>query len=186
MAPSREAVAQNNRSAEPGNSPPASNQAFVGVLVAAAMLAAVMLLMVLAVGRPQIEPTRPSMERPSRATTPDAYAASVRIERFSSAHRTIAGGIREVSIDGIVKNAGDKEVASADLRCHFQTHSGEERHLELPLVVDSMLEDMDGGPLQPRSTRTFGVRFGRFPDDLDPSPLGLEVANVRFSDEIDF
>jgi hypothetical protein len=49
-----------------------------------------------------------------------------------------------------------------------------------------MLEDMDGGPLQPRSTRTFGVRFGRFPDDLDPSPLGLEVANVRFSDEIDF
>ncbi|GAB4352171.1 MAG: hypothetical protein Kow0099_36380 [Candidatus Abyssubacteria bacterium] len=145
-----------------------------------------MLLMVLAVGRQRTGSSHALEERASAVLSPDDDAASVRVGRFFAAHRTLAGGCRELRIDGLVRNTGDRAVASADLRCYFKTDSGEQRYMEVPLIVESRLDEVsDGGPLGPRSARPFGVRFGRFPDDLDPSPLKLEVVNVRFTGGID-
>ncbi len=94
--------------------------------------------------------------------------------------RTLVTGVRELEIRGYVRNDGKQAVKSADLRCHFQTYSGAEKIYELPLVVDSHLDEVGDGPLMSMERREFGVRIGEFPDTVDPEITKIEVINARF------
>jgi hypothetical protein len=157
--------------------PPERTKPFIAVVIAVAAFATAMLLMLLAVGR------RPAAVTPNSGTgsgnvAPAEHAREVSIESYVQNVRANAAGARELEIKGYVKNAGKMAVNSADLKCYFRTHSGGEASLEIPLVIDSRLDDLDGGPLMPLSGREFHVRAGEFPDGLEPEMLRLEVVNV--------
>lgn len=154
--------------------PPERTKPFVAIVIAAAALATVMFLMLLAVGR------RPAAnsDRESGDAAPAEYAREVSIESYVQNVRSNVAGGHELEIEGYVRNGGKMVVNSADLKCYFRTHSGGEVSLEIPLVIDSRLDDLGGEPLMPLSGREFHVRVGEFPDDLEPEILRLEVVNA--------
>jgi len=51
--------------------------------------------------------------------------------------------------------------------------------MDLPLVVNTRIDDVGDGPLKPFSVRNFRVRIGEFPDELAPEILQVEVVNVQ-------
>lgn len=138
----------------------------------------VMLLMLLAVRRasPAGRASSPSQSEYSRG----GQAPGVVVERVVHSVRTIAGH-RELAVEGYVENRGRKPVTSAELRCHFRTHAGKETFLEVPLIVESRLDELEGEPLMAHSSRKFRVRVGDFPDVLQPSVVSVEVVNIGVS-----
>ncbi len=157
--------------------PVETTRPFMAVVIAAVAFATVMFLMLLAVGRRPAAVTSNSGTE-SGNVAPADYAQEISIESHVENVRANVAGGRELEIKGYVKNEGKMAVSSADLKCYFRTHSGGEASLEIPLVVDSRLDDLDGGPLMPLSGREFHVRAGEFPDSFEPEVLRLEVVNV--------
>lgn len=105
---------------------------------------------------------------------------NVRVERLTQRYRTNAAGIPELEIRGIIRNTGSARVRSADLKCRLRTMTGEETFIEIPIIIPTNLNDLDGGPLNPFSSRKFGVRIGNFPNRFRPEVLGMELVNVSF------
>lgn len=157
--------------------PPETTKPFVAIVIAAAAFAIVMLLMLLAVGR-RPAAVIPNSGMASGDVPPAKYARKLSIESHVHNVRANPAGGRELEIEGYVKNAGNMAVSSADLKCYFRTDSGGEASLEVPLIIDSRLDDLNGGPLMPLSGREFHVRVGEFPDNLEPQMSRLEVVNV--------
>jgi len=161
---------------------PAAKQPFVGILVAAAVLITVMVLMLLAVRQSASVGGRDSRTQPlgrSEGVSPGHYARHIVVERFVIDLRTSVAGTRGLEIRGYVRNTGRLPVSSADLKCFFRTKTGSETAIELPLVIDSALEEVSEGPLMPLSRREFGLRIGEFPYDLEPEIMRMEPVNVR-------
>jgi len=161
-------------------------QTFVAVLVASAVLIVVMLLMLLAVrhSRPRVvadsnarpyEPDGVSLQRDGRHMVIDHFAAEL---------RTSVAGTRGLAIRGYVRNTGKLPVGSADLKCFFRAKTGAETSIELPLIIDSRLDEVSDGPLMPFSGREFGLRIGEFPLDLEPEIVRTEPVNVRLLTEL--
>ncbi|MBI5115999.1 hypothetical protein HZA56_05955 [Candidatus Poribacteria bacterium] len=157
-------------------------QPFLVIIVAAVAFIIVMSLMLLAVRRSPSEVAgnlvAQSEEPPEEEE--QANVANVVAEDLLPSLRTTATGIRELEIRGYVNNRGKLAVRSADLRCYFRTRSGGEASFDFPLIVDSRLEEVGGGPLMPLTRKEFGVRMGEFPDTVEPEIIRTETTNVRF------
>jgi hypothetical protein len=67
------------------------------------------------------------------------------------------------------------------MRCRFRDYRGENTFLEIPIISPTQLNDLDAGPLEAFSARTFEVRIAHFPAVLQPEILGTELVNVKFS-----
>ena len=157
-------------------------QSFIGIMVAAVVLVTVMVLMLLAVrqSRPAVlaRSDSRSYERPE-SISPLQYGRNIVIERFATDLRTSVAGTRGLEVRGYVKNTGKLTVGSADLKCYFRTKSGKETSIELPLVIESALDEVGDGPLMPLSGREFGLRIAEFPLDLEPEIVRMEPVNMR-------
>jgi hypothetical protein len=163
-------------------SPTKMKQPFVVIIIAAAAFTTVMCLMLLAVRRPPSEVAGNPAAQPQEPAEgeDDADVANVVVEDLLPSLRTTAIGVRELEIRGYVKNGGKLAIRSADLRCYFRTRSGADVSLDFPLIIDSRLEEVSGGPLAPSTRKEFGVRMGEFPDTIEHQIVRTEVTNVRF------
>jgi hypothetical protein len=161
-------------------------QSFVGILVAAAVLITVMLLMLLAVrhSRPTVSANSDARPYESESVSPRLYGRHMVIDHFAAELRTSVAGTRGLAIRGYVRNTGKLAVGSADLKCVFRTKTGTETSIELPLIIDSKLDEVSDGPLMPLSGREFGLRIGEFPLDLEPEIVRMEPVNVRVLTEL--
>lgn len=159
---------------------PAARQVMVAAAAGAAVLTIVMLLMLLAVRQGSPTNAIKPVSHPKNIA-PEAYKRYILVNNYAAREGPGAPGAREILIEGYVENAGALTVASADLRCFFPIHSGGQRAIDLPLVVDTRLDEVGDGPLAPYSTRDFSVRIGEFPDGLAPEILRVEVVKVRLS-----
>ena len=182
MQETNESAERSESSAEMEVASPPKRYSFVGAVVAAAVLVIVMILMLLAVwqSRPATvgKSNALSYNRSERGSS-QHYQSHIVIERFESDLRTNVAGTRGLQIKGYVKNTGELAVHSADLKCYFRTKAGAETSIELPLVIDSALDEVSDGPLMPSSGREFGLRIGEFPYDLEPEILQMEPVNIH-------
>ncbi|UCD57789.1 MAG: hypothetical protein JSV16_01380 [Candidatus Hydrogenedentota bacterium] len=156
----------------------ARKRPFVAIAVASAMLAVVTLLMLLA-SRQAPPPGGGRFDAKAEVVSEEDYARYILIDSALSNLRTNTMGVRELAIRGYVRNVGKMPVRMADLKCFFKTDSGDETSFELPLVIETTLDDVADGPLMPLSGREFGLRLVEFPDELEPELFRLEVVNVR-------
>ncbi|RJP69603.1 MAG: hypothetical protein C4532_10680 [Candidatus Abyssobacteria bacterium SURF_17] len=156
---------------------PERRQPLIAVLVAMTALSIVMLLMLLAVKKP---PSQGLIESKSGSgdVPPGDYSPWVTIEGHTYAIHTNVAGLRELRLDGFIRNTGEKAVRSADVRCHFRARAGGEVTKDIPLIAESELEELDGGPLMPFSGREFHARIGTLPENAEPDLLRVEVINV--------
>ena len=150
---------------------------FIAVAVGAAVLVVVMFLMMLAVTQAPPSFVDNSRSQPIAAPSAD-YAGHVVVEEPVSKLLANTDGIRELEIGGFVRNVGNSPVRAADIRCYFRKGSGGELVLELPLIVDTRLTEVGVGGLMPMSRRRFGVRVGRFPENVSSEVARIEVINV--------
>ncbi len=104
----------------------------------------------------------------------------IRIEWLTQRYRKNAAGVAELEVKGLLRNFGGSPVTGADLKCRFKTTSGEETFLEIPVIIATQLDDLDGGRLNAYSSREFGARIGDFPEGLQPEILDWELVNVVF------
>ena len=151
------------------------------IAAGAIVFAIVMLLMLLAAL--QAPPAVVDSGSRSHDISQEGYARNLLVEDCIPQVRDTAAGLRELQINGYVRNVGKLPVAEADLRCYFAARSGGEISLDFPLVIDTRLDDVGEGPLAPMSGRRFAVRVGEFPDTLAPEILRVEVANVRLRNQ---
>jgi hypothetical protein len=165
-------------SPEETTEPSVGRQMMLAIAAGAAALTIVMLLMLSAARRGSL-PDAIEPVSTSKDIAPKAYERYVVVDRCAMRDGSGAAGAHEVIIEGSVANTGALTVAAADLRCFFPTHSGGQTSMDLPLVVDTKLEDVGAGALGPYSTRDFSVRVGEFPGALLPEILRVEVVNVR-------
>ena len=165
-------------SAEAATDLPPGRQALLAIAVGSAVFAIVILLMLAAVLRsPAADIVEP--EPRTEDLSPEAYGRYLTVDDCVAQARINAIGASELMISGHVKNTGAMTVERADLRCHFPTHFGGETSMDLPLVVNTRIDDVGDGPLKPFSVRDFRVRIGEFPDELAPEILQVEVVNVQ-------
>jgi hypothetical protein len=151
---------------------------FIGLGVAAMAFAVILFLMAHAVW---LAGSTPEVTLGATAKKmPNNDPGNVRIERLSQQYWTNAAGIPELEIKGIIRNSGTMGVRSADLDCRFRTSAGEDTSLQIPLIIPVNLDDENGGPLKPLSSREFAVRIGNFPDNLEPAVLETEVTHTGF------
>ncbi len=165
-------------SPEETTEPSVGRQMMVAIAAGAATLTIVMLLMLSAARRGSL-PDAIEPVSTSKDIAPKAYERYLVVDRYAVRDGSGAAGAHEVIIEGSVANTGALAVVAADLRCFFPTHSGGQTSMDLPLVVDTRLEDVGAGALAPYSTRDFSVRVGEFPDALLAEMLRVEVVNVR-------
>lgn len=152
----------------------------VGTAVATVAFVFVMILMFLAVRRtPSIMLESIEGESPDSLAEPNA-GRTIRVENLDEDLRTGPRGTRELEIKGNIKNTEDKAVGNADLRCYFKSDSDTGTFLDIPLIVAARLDDLDYGPHRPFSDRDFDVRYGDFPDNLEPDIVRFELVNVTF------
>jgi hypothetical protein len=154
----------------------ARRQILTGVVAATAAFIVVLLLITHAV-----RSSAPAVDIESAAEKQAHIARPVRIEQLIQQHWTNAAGIPELGMTGIIRNTGPSEIRSADMRCRFRDYRGENTFLEIPIISPTQLNDLDAGPLEAFSARTFEVRIAHFPAVLQPEILGTELVNVKFS-----
>jgi hypothetical protein len=154
-------------------------QALIAAAAAALSLAVVIALIAFAA----MEKRKPSSAREfgaqGRATSPGAYIAYLIVERCEVEVEKGLDGPGGLTIRGHIRNNGPTVIVAADLRCLFPSHAGGESHIDFPLIADTRLEQLGAGPLMASSGRDFAVRVGKFPDDLSPNLLRVEVVNIR-------
>jgi hypothetical protein len=154
----------------------ARRQIFTGVLAATAAFILVLLLITRAV-----RSSAPAADIESTEKKQIHTAQPVRIEQLVQQYWTNAAGVPELGMTGIIRNTGPSGIRSADMRCRFRDYQGEETFLEIPIISPTQLNDLDAGPLDAFSARTFEVRIADFPAVLQPEILGTELVNVKLS-----
>jgi hypothetical protein len=166
----------------PAGGEPRGSRPLIAIVVGSAVLAIVMLLVLLAVSQAPSRDARVFQSRNDKGATSADGSGFVVVEDCVYGVRDAIPGIREFHLQGYVRNTGKHGVKSADLKCSFENGAGEEADFVLPIVVDTHMEGVDGGPLMPMSGRAFGVRIGEFPKELMPEVVRAEVINVRTID----
>lgn len=157
-----------------------ANQPFIAILIAALALAIVTSLMLFAVRRTSVTAKVAATEGEKLA--PETYGRYLAIERYVASLRTNVIGARELQIRGFVRNAGRMTVRSADLRCVFQTKNGMKISFDIPLVVESRMQDIGNEPLMPFSGRPFDVRIPNLPENVVPEILETDIVKIKFLD----
>ncbi len=156
-----------------------ANQPFIAILIAALALTIVTSLMLFAVRRTSVTA---KVAAEGEKLAPETYGRYLAIERYVASLRTNVIGARELQIRGFVRNAGRMTVRSADLWCVFQTKNGMKISFDIPLVVESRMQDIGNEPLVPFSGRPFDVRIPNLPENVVPEILGTDIVNIKFLD----